>query len=81
MIKKLRKIMHICIGVLTLTLGIIGLILPIVNGTALIIIGLIVLSFESTYIEKKLINLTERHELLHKWHIRLDRFLRKVFRQ
>lgn len=81
MLQGLRKIIHILIGMLLLLLGLLGLALPVLNGTIFLIIGFIILSFESPYIERKLLFLTEKNPTLHKWYTKLNRILRKVFRK
>jgi len=75
-----RKILHIIAAVILLTLGVFGLVLPILNGMVLLILGLILLSFESRYVERKLFLLTQKNALLHKWHVYLEKKMREVFR-
>ena len=81
MLQRLRKIIHIVIGILLLLLGILGVVLPVLHGTIFLIVGFIILSFESPYIEKKLVSLTEKNPILHGWYLKLNRILRKFFRK
>lgn len=74
-----RKVMHITLGVFLIPLGVLGLVLPILNGTVLLIVGLILLSFEIPYIEKNLLALTNKTDLTKNLHLKLDTFLRKIF--
>lgn len=82
MVKRtLQKITHVTIGIVLLFIGIVGLVLPILNGVIFLILGLILISFESAYVEKKLTSLTEKNKFTKELHGRLEKFLRKIFRQ
>ncbi len=77
----LPRIVNWVLGSFFVTLGVAGIVLPIINGTFFLIIGLILISFESRYVETKLHNLTNKSKLLHKWHIYLEKYLRKIFKR
>lgn len=77
----LPRILSVLIGSLFISFGIIGLVLPFINGTLFLIIGLILLSFESKYVEKKLHYYTDKNTTLKKWHLYFERKLRKLFRK
>lgn len=79
MMQTSRKILHIVLGILLLILGVAGLILPFVNGSILLIVGFILISFESPYVEKHLSRLTQKNKFIHSLHIKLEVFLRKFF--
>jgi uncharacterized membrane protein YbaN (DUF454 family) len=79
--QTIRKTMHLLIGCVLIVLGIIGVVLPIVNGTVLLVIGFIIISFENPYVEKKLFELTQKNQTIHGWYLRLDKILRKFFRK
>ncbi len=79
--RTLQKIIHITIGILLLIIGIIGLVIPILNGVIFLILGLILLSFESSYVEKRLASLTEKNKFTKELHYKLEKFLRKIFKQ
>ena len=76
-----RKILHVFLGILFLCIGVIGLVLPILNGVFFLIIGAIILSFESPYIENKLYSLTRKNKTIYLWHIRLEKIIKKIFRK
>jgi uncharacterized protein YqgC (DUF456 family) len=76
-----RKIMHLTIGILVVLIGIAGLVLPIINGTLLLIVGFIIISFESPYVEKKLFILTQKNKFIHSMYLRLEKILRNFFRK
>lgn len=76
-----RKIMHLSLGILIVLIGITGLVLPIINGTLLLIVGFIILSFESPYLEQKLFTLTQKNKLIHSIYLRLEKGLRTFFRK
>lgn len=67
------------LGSLFITVGIAGVVLPILNGTFFLILGLVLISFESKYVEKRLHQLTGKSEVIHKWHVLLEDWLRKYF--
>lgn len=81
MIENSRKAMHIILGFTIILIGIAGLVLPILNGTLFLIIGFIILSFESEKLEHKLLSLTKRNATIHSWHLKLEKILRKLFRK
>jgi uncharacterized membrane protein YbaN (DUF454 family) len=81
MIHNLRKLIHIALGIILVLLGIAGLVLPIINGTILLIIGFIIISFENPTIEKHLYRITKKNTMIHHWHLKLDKILRKLFRK
>lgn len=80
MIRTTRKILHISLGLFLVCFGILGLVLPIINGTVLLILGFVIISFESVYVERKLNHFTRRYEATHKIHRFLDDKLRKLFK-
>ncbi len=75
----LPRIINWVLGSFFLTLGVAGVILPILNGTFFLILGLILISFESKYVEKKLHALTSKSKVIHTWHLKLEAFLKKYF--
>ena len=81
MIENSRKVMHIILGFTIVLIGIAGLVLPILNGVLFLIIGLIILSFESEKLEHKLFSLTKKNTTIHSWHLKLEKILRKLFRK
>lgn len=75
----LPRLINWVLGSFFITLGIAGAILPVVNGTFFLVIGLILISFESKYVETRLHHLTKKSALIHKWHLYLENWLRKYF--
>lgn len=75
----LPRVINWVLGSFFLTVGVAGVILPILNGTFFLILGLILISFESKYVEKKLHALTSKNYVIHTWHLKLEGFLRKYF--
>ncbi len=75
----LPRIVNWALGSFFLTVGVVGAILPILNGTFFLVLGLILISFESKYVEKKLHQLTSKTKLTQKLHMYLENFLRKYF--
>lgn len=79
MVNTSRKILHILLGLTLLILGLAGLVLPILNGTIFLIVGFILISFESPYVEKKLQNFASKNKTIHSIYLKLDVILRKIF--
>ncbi len=78
---QLRKTLYLILGSSLILLGVAGLVLPIINGTILLIIGFIIISFENPALEKKLYAFTKRHATIHAWYIKLDAYLRKLLKK
>jgi membrane protein implicated in regulation of membrane protease activity len=73
------RVLNWALGSLFLSVGVIGAILPIMNGTFFLILGLILISFESPYVEKMLHKITNKNRIAQKWHYKLENWLRKYF--
>ncbi len=78
---QIRKILYLLLGLVLILLGIAGLVLPIINGTILLIIGFIIISFESPTLEKKLYTLTQKNAIIHSLYVKIDKFLRTFFKK
>lgn len=76
-----RKIMHLVLGGFLVLLGVAGIILPVLNGTIFLIVGLIIISFENPYVEEKLFTLTQKNKMVHHLYIKLEKVVRKFFRK
>ncbi len=74
---QLKKAVHILLGGLLIAIGIAGLVLPVLNGMLFLLIGLILLSFESAYVESNLRRLAHRNKFLSKWYERLSVWMKK----
>lgn len=62
-------------------IGIAGLVLPVLNGTIFLIVGLIIISFESPLVEERLLKLTQKNKTVHHLYLKLEKVLRKFFKQ
>ncbi len=78
---RIKKFFLIVLGLSLILIGVLGLVLPILNGTLILLVGIILLSFESSYIERILLRVVERNELMKKWHRKLDTLLRSWFKR
>lgn len=76
---NLKKLLHIVLGLSMITLGVAGLVLPVLNGTLFLLLGLILLSFESTYIEKHLHALARKNKRIDTGYEKLLTFMKKLF--
>ncbi len=77
--QKIKKLAHILLGVFLIILGVAGLILPILNGILFLLLGFILLSFESTYVESHLNKFAHKNTLIGKWYEKLLTFMNKLF--
>ncbi len=75
----IKKFLLIVLGLSLILIGLIGAVLPILNGTLFLLVGIILLSFESTRVEKVVLSFVERNEVVKKWYRKLDQLLRKLF--
>jgi uncharacterized membrane protein YbaN (DUF454 family) len=78
---RIKKLLLIILGLSLILIGVIGLVLPILNGTLLLLVGIIILSFENAYVERILLKIVERNDLMKKWHKKLDILLRSLFKK
>lgn len=76
---KLKKLVHILLGTLLIFIGVAGLILPILNGTILLLLGLILLSFESKYVEYHLSRLAHKNSIVGEWYEKVLKFMKRIF--
>lgn len=76
-----QKMLHLVLGTIFIVIGIIGLVLPVLNGTLFLVIGFIIISFESPYVEKKLFTLTQKNKTVHRLYLSLEKTLRKFFKK
>jgi uncharacterized protein len=78
---RLKKLFHLVLGIILIALGLAGLILPVLNGTILLVLGFILLSFESTYVEYHLHRIAHKNTKVGEWYEKLRTWMRRVFRQ
>jgi uncharacterized membrane protein YbaN (DUF454 family) len=76
---RLKKILHISLGLFLVFVGLAGLILPIINGTILLLLGCILLSFESKYVEYHLHRIAHKTTITGEWYEKLLLFMNKLF--
>lgn len=76
----LKKVIHIVLGLVLVIIGVAGLILPLIHGILFLLVGLILLSFESPYVEQTLSRLAKKNKKLDDWYIRASRYVQKVFK-
>ena len=77
----IKKFLFIILGLSLVTVGVLGMILPILHGTIFLISGLVILSFESEYIEQRLLQLVEKNKTAKRWHKKVDLTLRGWFKK
>lgn len=77
--RRLKKVITIVFGTVLIMLGIAGLILPILNGTILLLLGLILISFESPYIEFHLNKIAHNNSMIGGWYEKLLKFMKRLF--
>jgi uncharacterized membrane protein YbaN (DUF454 family) len=77
----IKKFLLIVLGLSLILIGMFGLVLPILNGTLFLLVGFILLSFESTKVETMVLSLVDRSVLLKKWHKKLEKILRGLFKK
>lgn len=78
---RIKKFLLIVLGLSLVLIGVLGLVLPILNGTLFLLVGIILLSFESTRLEKIVLKIVDRNEVLKKMHRKLDILLRSWFKK
>jgi uncharacterized membrane protein YbaN (DUF454 family) len=76
----LKKILHLSLGIILVILGFLGMVLPFIHGTIPLIVGLILISFESEWLEKKLTELASKNKRTKHWHEKLDVTLKGFFK-
>lgn len=76
---RIKKLIHLVLGILLIAIGVAGLVLPLLNGTLLLLLGFILLSFESKYVEEKLNKLAHKNTRIGEWYEKLARFMKRTF--
>lgn len=76
---RLKKILHIALAVILIAIGIAGLILPILDGVIFLLLGFILLSFESPLIEEHLSTIAKKNRYIDAWYEKLNIWMRKFF--
>lgn len=78
---RLKKSFHIILAFVLIFIGLAGMILPILDGLTFFLLGLILLSFESPYVEAHLSKLAHKNTILGEWYEKLNTWMRKVFKE
>lgn len=78
--KSVKRTFYILIAVLFIIVGICGLVLPILNGIIFLLLGFILLSFESPYIHHHLERIASKNDVINRWYKKLDHWMRAVFK-
>lgn len=76
---SLKKSFHIILALVLIFIGIAGMILPILDGFTFFLLGLILLSFESPYVEAHLHKIAHKNSVIGAWYEKLNTWMRKVF--
>lgn len=76
---RLKKILHIALAVILIAIGIAGLVLPILDGIIFLLLGFILLSFESPLIEVRLSTIAKKNRYIDAWYEKLNIWMRKFF--
>ncbi len=79
--RQIKRLIHLLVGIVLVLLGLAGLVLPILNGTILLLLGLIIISFESPYVEYHLSRLAHKNTFIGGWYEKLLTFMNKMFRR
>ncbi len=74
---QLRLLLRVTIAFLLVLLGLLGLVLPLINGTVFILIALLVLAIDIPWLDKKLDTYSSRHPKLERWHKKFRDVVRK----
>lgn len=77
--RSVRKTFYIFIACLLIIVGVFGLVLPILNGVIFLLLGFILLSFESLYIHHHLQRIAAKNDHVNHWYKKLDAWMRKIF--
>jgi uncharacterized membrane protein YbaN (DUF454 family) len=75
--RTVKRVFNISFGVIFLLIGTAGIVLPLLNGLVFLLLGLIILSFESEKIEMFLQKITNKNKQAHYWHSKISSFLGK----
>ncbi len=76
---NIKKTFHLLLGTIFIIIGLCGLILPILNGTLFLLLGLILISFEIPCIEININKYASKNQYVNTWYKKLDAWMRKIF--
>lgn len=75
----IRKTIRVSLATLLFVFGVAGLVLPVLNGTLLIISALLILSLEMPALEEKLDRIGTKHRRVHPYYVKWKQFIKKYF--
>lgn len=76
---NIKRLLHLILAFILIFLGIAGLVLPIINGTILLLLGLILISFQNPKLEYSIQKFVKKNSFLEKIYRKLDSWMRNVF--
>lgn len=78
MLKKTKQTLVLVLGVLFILFGLVGLVLPFLQGILFLIIGVLLLSAYSPSIREKFQSYTRRYPKLHYWVLRAEAWIERI---
>ncbi len=78
MVKQTKRIAVLVIGVLFVLLGLLGLVLPFLQGFLFLIIGILLLSAYSPTIREGFQSRTRNYPKVHNWVLKAEQWIEKV---
>lgn len=75
----LQKVIRLTLASFLFIIGVLGLVLPLLNGTFFIVVALIVLSLEVPALEMWLDSLSEKNVKIEKIYKKMKHFIKKHF--
>jgi uncharacterized membrane protein YbaN (DUF454 family) len=76
---KLKRILVISLGILSILVGLAGLVLPVLQGWFFLAIGALLLSMYSPRLRAWIYHHTSKFPKLHAWVLKADEWTTKVF--
>ena len=77
--KIIKRTTYIALAIILIAVGILGIILPVLNGTIFLLLGFILLSFESPFIHSHLQRIAAKNDTVNSLYKKLDNWMRKIF--
>lgn len=78
---KLKKMFHMMLGISLIFIGILGIVLPVIHGTFFLILGLILISFETPNFEAFLSRLAKKNATIDSIYKKLLHWVQQIFGQ
>ncbi|MEI6280459.1 MAG: hypothetical protein WCP17_00450 [bacterium] len=77
--KRIKRALIIVIAVISILLGLIGLVLPILQGILFLFIGFFLLSFSFPETRTLIEKYTQKYPHLHSATIKIEKWIKKIF--